>query len=65
MKNKVFIEANRIGYDPSQIECTMTVWELAHYLLDNFEEDAEVYISNDEGYTFGSISARDICSELY
>ena len=52
---KVFIEGRRNGYSPEQCGRTMTVGELIAYLSD-FDEDAPVYLSNDNGYTYGSIT---------
>lgn len=55
MKSVVFIQGRREGYATSQIRYTMTIGELIDY-LQNFDEDAEVYLDNDNGYTFGSIT---------
>lgn len=52
---KVFIEGRRNGYSPDQCKNTMTVGELIAYLED-FDEDAKVYLKNDNGYTYGSIT---------
>ena len=53
MRNAVFIEAARSGYHPSQCS-TMTVGELVAF-LDEFDPEAPIYISNDNGYTYGGI----------
>ena len=50
----LYIEGRRDGYSPTQIRETMTVGELMAY-LEQFDEDAPVYIQNDNGYTYGSI----------
>lgn len=50
------IEGRRDGYSPEQIERTMTVGELIRYLED-FGEDELVMLDNDNGYTYGSITA--------
>lgn len=55
---KVLINANRSGYGTDQCGNTMTVGELIEY-LQQFEEDAPVYLKHDGGYTFGSITTRD------
>lgn len=55
MKSVVFIEGRRNGYGTDQIRNTMTVGELIAYLQD-FDEDAKIYLKNDNGYTFGSIT---------
>ena len=52
---RVYIEGRRNGYSPEQCGRTMTVGDLIAY-LEQFEEDAEVYLNNDNGYTFGSIT---------
>lgn len=52
---RVYIEGRRNGYSPDQCGRTMTVGDLIAY-LEQFEEDAEIYINNDNGYTFGSIT---------
>ena len=52
---KLFIEGRREGYAPDQIKRTMTVGELIEF-LEQFDEDAEVFLNNDNGYTFGSIT---------
>ena len=57
----VTIEANRNGYTIEQIvrKGTMTVKDLIDYLQD-FDEDMPVVISNDNGYTYGTLSFDDI-----
>lgn len=52
---KLFIEGRRNGYTPDQCGKTMTVGELIAFLSD-YDEDTEVYIENDNGYTYGNIS---------
>lgn len=52
---KLFIEAERSGYSADQCGSTMTVEELISYLK-QFDGETPVYISNDNGYTFGSIN---------
>ena len=51
----LFIEGRRNGYAPEQCGRTMTVGELIEW-LEQFEEDTPVYIDNDRGYTYGSIT---------
>ena len=55
MANLVFIKGRRDGYAPDQCGHTMTVGELIAYLED-FDEDAKVYLKNDNGYTYGRIT---------
>ena len=50
------INAHREGYAPDQIASTMTVRELIEF-LNNFDEDEKVYLSHDNGYTYGGITA--------
>lgn len=50
----VFIETNRTGYSPEQVGRTMTVKELKDW-LENFDDESPVYLSNDDGYTYGYI----------
>lgn len=56
--NKVIINARCNGYSPSQCGKTMTVGELINFLQD-FDEDASVYLSHDRGYTYGNINEQD------
>lgn len=52
---RLYIEGRRNGYSPEQCKSTMTVGELIAY-LEQFEEDTPVYLNNDNGYTYGSIT---------
>ena len=52
---KLYIEGRREGYAPDQCRQTMTVEELIAY-LEQFDNDTEVYLRNDNGYTYGSIT---------
>lgn len=56
---KLTIEAHRTGYSIDQLHSTMTVGELIGYLSD-YDDDTKIYISNDNGYTYGGISWSDI-----
>lgn len=58
-KMKLFIETHREGYAPEQCGSTLTVGELIE-ILSNYDEDLEVYLSNDNGYTFGGVYESDI-----
>ena len=60
---RLYIEGRRNGYSPEQCGRTMTVGDLIAYLED-FDEDTKVYISNDNGYTFGNIT-EDSFEESY
>jgi hypothetical protein len=55
---KILINAKRNGYGTEQCDHTMTVGELIEY-LQQFEEDAPVYLKHDGGYTFGGITEGD------
>lgn len=59
---KLIINANRNGYSPDQCGQTMTVAELIAY-LEQFDEEAQVFLSHDNGYTYGSITERDFIDE--
>lgn len=53
------IEAKREGYSINQVSNTMTVGELIAY-LEQFDENDKVYLSHDNGYTYGGIHYNDI-----
>ena len=55
MKQVLYIDAEREGYGIDQIRNTMTVGELIAY-LDQFDEDTQVYLRHDRGYTYGGIT---------
>ena len=55
----ITLETKREGYAPDQCGSTMTVGELIDY-LSQFDEDAKIYYSNDNGYTYGSIKDYQI-----
>jgi hypothetical protein len=59
---KVFIKGKRNGYDTAQCGHTLTVGELIE-LLQDFDENSPVYLNNDNGYTYGSITYGDITEE--
>ena len=59
---RVMIESNRNGYKPEQCGKTLTVRELIEQ-LQGYDEDAKVYISNDEGNTFGSLNQWSITGQ--
>jgi len=61
MKNYLIIETHRGGYSVNQCGKTLSVSELVDYLT-QWDDDTPVYFSNDNGYTFGSISFDDINS---
>lgn len=54
-EEEVIIAARREGYSTDQVFRTMTVSELIEY-LEQFNGDAKVYLSHDNGYTYGGIT---------
>ena len=61
MAKQLVLEAKRERYDMNVR--TMTVGELINFLCD-FDEDMEIVVSHDRGYTFGGITERDF-QEVY
>ena len=59
MKLNLTIEATREGYSLNQCGSTMTTSELIE-ILQQYPEDTPVYVSNDNGYTYGPIRANHI-----
>ena len=57
-KMQLIINARREGYDTDQCLYTMKVGELID-MLRQFDENTPVYLSHDNGYTFGSITRSD------
>ena len=55
----IYINGNRNGYSEEQCGYTMTISELID-CLSQFNDDENVYLRNDRGYTFGSINENDI-----
>ena len=55
MKRVLYIAAQREGYGIDQIRHTMTVRDLIAY-LEQFDEEAQVYLKHDGGYTYGGIT---------
>lgn len=51
----VIISARREGYGIDQISYTMTIGELIE-CLEQYDEDSPVYLSHDNGYTYGGIT---------
>ena len=52
---RVILSVAREAYGVYDIKKTMTVGELIDFLQQNFEEESPIYISHDNGYTYGSI----------
>ena len=55
MVKAVIINANRDGYTPGQCGSTMTIGELIDE-LEYYNRDLPVYLSHDNGYTYGALS---------
>lgn len=55
----LYIKGKRNGYAPDQCGRTLTVGELIE-ILSEFDEDRPVYLCNDNGYTYGSITENDL-----
>ena len=56
MSSKIlFIEGRREGYSIDQIYKTITAGELIE-ILERLDEDTEIYLDNDNGYTYGGIT---------
>ena len=65
-KQVIIIEAKREGYSIEQAENereAITVGELMQ-LLEDFDEDTKVYISNDNGYTYLTCPVRQHITEI-
>ena len=56
---RVFINVKRNGYDPEECGRTLTAGELIE-LLSEVDEDTPIFIKNDNGYTYGSITEYDL-----
>lgn len=63
MKSILKIETAREEYAPQEVRNTMTVGELISFLQD-YDEDMEVVLSFDRGYTYGGITYNRI-DEIY
>lgn len=59
---KLFIEGRRDGYEPSQCGETLTVGKMIE-ILSQYDEDMEIYLRNDNGYTYGSIDEFSFSDE--
>ena len=58
MERYLVLEANRTCYGLEQLDNTMTIRELIE-MLENYDEDMKVCVSNDNGYTYGEINEDD------
>lgn len=55
----IYIEGKRNGYGIDQCGQTLAVGELIE-ILEQFDYGRPIYLRNDNGYTYGSITERDI-----
>lgn len=62
LKARVIIQTERQCYSPEQVNGTMTVGELKK-LLEEYEEDSPIYLSFDNGYTYGGLNHDDFEEE--
>ena len=62
MAKALFINGKRNGYDTKQCGRTLTVGELIE-ILQEYDEESPVYLRNDNGYTYGSITENDFTDE--
>lgn len=58
-KTYLKIETSRDGYSVGQVGHTVTVGDLI-YELENYDEDTPIYLSFDNGYTYGGIYLSEI-----
>lgn len=59
---KLFIEGRRNGYSPEQCGETMTVREMIEW-LEQFDDETQLFLINDRGYTYGSITESSFQEE--
>lgn len=58
---KIFINGKINGYSATKCGKTLTVGKLID-ILQGYDENALVYLRNDNGYTYGSITQYDVYS---
>ena len=56
--DKLILNTKREGYAINQIERTMTVAKLRDFLED-YDDETPVYLSFDNGYTYGGITESE------
>lgn len=56
---ELFVNGKKNGYGIDQCGKTLTVGELIE-ILQEYDEDFPVYLRNDNGYTYGSITRNDV-----
>ena len=55
---KLYLNTRRNGYGSDQCGSTLSVRELIE-ILEQYDDDMEVFFRNDDGYTYGSIYEDD------
>lgn len=60
--DNLIIETSRDGYAVDQITRTMTVGELKA-LLEDYDDDQKIYLSFDNGYTYGGLTSGSFREE--
>lgn len=58
MDDVLVLKTERQGYGLEQLGTTMTVRELIEF-LEQFRDETEVFLSFDNGYTYGTIDEND------
>ncbi len=58
---KIFINGKINGYSTAQCGKTLKAGKLTD-ILQGYDEDALVYLRNDNGYTYGNITQYDVYS---
>lgn len=61
-QKRVIINATNTGYAPRQIRKTMNVGEMKA-LLEEFNDDSPIYLSFDNGYTYGGLGQHSFEEE--
>lgn len=56
--SRLILNTSRDGYGIDQIRSTMTVGDLKCF-FDDYDDDTPIYLSFDNGYTYGGISQEE------
>lgn len=56
--SRLILNTGRDGYGIDQIRSTMTVGDLKCF-LDDYDDDTPIYLSFDNGYTYGGINQEE------
>lgn len=64
MNNKrVIVSTCREAYSSDDIKNTMSVQDLIDFLNENYYGDEKIYLSFDNGYTYGSLQERSFLND--